>query len=101
MATLQDFRNERLKKLGKLRALGVDPYPSKTDRTSKNSEVKLNFEELEGRNVKVVGRIKNLRIMGKIGFIVIKDGSDSLQLFAAEDALSSADYANSELAFKD
>jgi lysyl-tRNA synthetase class 2 len=101
MATLQDFRNERLKKLEKLRALGVNPYPSKTDRTVKNSEVKLKFEEFEGQKVKVVGRIKNLRIMGKIGFIVIKDESGSLQLFASEDNLGSADYANSELAFKD
>ena len=101
MATLQDFRNERLKKLEKLRALGVNPYPSKTDRTVKNSEVKLKFEEFEGQKVKVVGRIKNLRIMGKIGFIVIKDESGSLQLFASEDNLDSADYANSELAFKD
>jgi lysyl-tRNA synthetase class 2 len=101
MATLQDFRNERLKKLEKLRALGVNPYPSKTDRTVKNSEVKLKFEEFESQNVKVVGRIKNLRIMGKIGFIVIKDESGSLQLFASEDNLGSADYANSELAFKD
>ena len=49
MATLQDFRNERLKKLEKLRALGVNPYPSKTDRTVKNSEVKLKFEEFEGQ----------------------------------------------------
>ena len=98
---MQDFRNERLKKLEKLRALGVNPYPSKTDRTVKNSEVKLKFEEFEGQKVKVVGRIKNLRIMGKIGFIVIKDESGSLQLFASEDNLGSADYANSELAFKD
>ena len=50
MATLQDFRNERLKKLEKLRALGVNPFPSKTDRTVKNSEVKLKFEEFESQN---------------------------------------------------
>ncbi|HRV75794.1 MAG TPA: OB-fold nucleic acid binding domain-containing protein, partial [Candidatus Saccharimonadales bacterium] len=101
MATLQDFRNERLRKLAELKKLGVNPYPAKASRTKKNSEVKEDFSNLEGKVVTVVGRIKNIRKMGKIGFIVIKDEFDSLQLFLAEAELGVPDYNNSELGFSD
>jgi lysyl-tRNA synthetase class 2 len=101
MATLQDYRNERLRKLGELKRLGLNPYPAKSNRTNKNAEIKDNFSELEGIVVSVVGRIKNIRKMGKIGFIVIKDESDSLQLFLSEAELGVPDYANSELSFSD
>lgn len=99
MATLQDFRNERLRKLEELKRLGVNPYPAKANRTNKNSEVKEGFAELEGERATVVGRIKNIRKMGKIGFVVIKDESDSLQLFLAEQELGVPDYSNSEIGF--
>jgi lysyl-tRNA synthetase, class II len=101
MATLQDFRNERLKKLEQLKRLGVNPYPAKVNRTHKNAEIKLSFEKLEGKEVSVVGRIKNIRKMGKIGFVVIKDESDSLQLFLSESELGVPDYKNSELGFSE
>jgi len=101
MATLQDFRNERLRKLEELKRLGVNPYPAKATRTNNNAEIKSNFTELEGKVVSVVGRIKNIRKMGKIGFIVIKDNSDSLQLFLSESELGVPDYANSELGFSE
>ena len=101
MATLQDYRNERLRKLEELKRLGLNPYPAKSNRTNKNAEIKDNFSELEGSVVSVVGRIKNIRKMGKIGFIVIRDESDSLQLFLSEAELGVPDYANSELSFSD
>ncbi len=101
MATLQDYRNERIKKLEQLKVLGINPYPSSSERTNYNSEIELKFSELEGSNVSVVGRIKNIRKMGKIGFIVIEDQTGRLQLFLSEDSLSSADRANSELKFSE
>ena len=39
MATLKDYRDERLKKLSELRALGINPYPAKSYRTHKLIEV--------------------------------------------------------------
>lgn len=101
MATLQDFRNERLRKLEELRRLGVNPYPAKVNRTNTNADIKANFDKLEGKVVSVVGRIKNIRKMGKIGFVVIKDESDSLQLFLSESELGVADYSNSGISFGD
>jgi lysyl-tRNA synthetase class 2 len=101
MATLQDYRNERLKKLEQIKALGVNPYPAKSRRTHNNSEIALKFSELEGSTVSVVGRIKNIRKMGKIGFIVIEDSSGQIQLFLHENTLTSESRQNSELKFSE
>ena len=42
---LEDYRNERLKKLEEIRERGIDPYPAKTRRTAKISDVVDHFEE--------------------------------------------------------
>jgi lysyl-tRNA synthetase class 2 len=100
MATLKDFRDERLRKLEELKTLGVNPYPAKATRTHKNKQILESFSELEGNNVVVVGRIKSIRKFGKIAFIVVKDDSEALQLFwRASDR--QADYAQGEIAMKD
>jgi lysyl-tRNA synthetase class 2 len=81
MATLKDYRDERLRKLQELKALGVNPYPATANRTHRLSKVTDNFEQLNGQNVSVVGRIVNIRKFGKIAFMVLRDASGSLQLF--------------------
>ncbi|NBU33362.1 lysine--tRNA ligase [bacterium] len=97
MATLKDFRDERLRKLAELKELGVNPYPANAERTHKNLQIKDDFKALEGTQVTVVGRIQSLRKFGKIAFVVIKDDSAQLQLFwTASDA--QPDYTNNELA---
>ena len=101
MATLQDYRNERLRKLGEIKALGINPYPAKSARTHNDADIALKFSELEGQNVTLVGRIKNIRKMGKIGFIVLEDFSGKIQLFLHEDALTSENRENSELKFSE
>lgn len=100
MATLKDYRDERLRKLAELKSLGVNPYPAGATRTHKNQLIESDFNNLQGKTVTVVGRIKSIRKFGKIAFVVIKDDTASLQLFwRAGD--TTADYANSELAMKD
>jgi len=81
MATLQDFRDERIKKLEKLRELGAEPYPASTRRTIGAGEITSDFEKLEGTTQTVVGRIVSLRKFGKLAFIVIRDVSGEIQLF--------------------
>lgn len=81
MATLQDYRNERLRKLQELKELGVNPYPSKTERTHHANEIINQFDTLEGQTVTVVGRIAGLRKFGKLAFIVLRDHSGQVQLF--------------------
>ena len=84
MATLKDYRNERLRKLEELKKLGVDPYPAHATRTHTLAEVTDTFDHLEGKEVSVVGRVINIRRFGKIAFIAIRDASGRLQLFFRE-----------------
>ena len=97
MATLKELRDERLRKLEDLRALGVNAYPADTHRTHANLAIHADFKELEGKTVTVNGRITSIRKFGKIAFIVIKDSSDKLQLFWSQKDDTAANRANSEL----
>lgn len=81
MATLQDYRNERLRKLEELQKLGIDSYPARSERTHTCNQIVNDFENLEGKEVSVVGRVMNLRKFGKLAFIVLRDSSGQVQLF--------------------
>lgn len=99
MATLKDFRDERIRKLNELKQLGINPYPAKAERTHETKNIHELFNELENKEVTVVGRIKSIRKFGKLAFVVIQDGSNEpLQLFIREDkAVSEPNRSNSEL----
>ncbi len=97
MSTLKDYRNERLRKLDELRKLGVNPYPSDSVRTHHNRQIIDDFAKLEGKSVSVVGRIVNIRKIGKIAFVVIRDASGSLQLFIRDGEIAKLDPKNSQL----
>jgi lysyl-tRNA synthetase, class II len=81
MATLQDYRNERLRKLEQLKELGIETYPAESHRTHTNDTVTADFNKLEGQTVTVTGRIVGIRKFGKLAFIVLKDFSGQIQLF--------------------
>ncbi|MDR2524146.1 MAG: lysine--tRNA ligase [Candidatus Nomurabacteria bacterium] len=81
MATLQDFRNERLRKLNEIREMGVDPYPAETTRDTEIGAVTADFAAMDGKTVTVAGRITSIRKFGKIAFIVVRDYSGEVQLF--------------------
>ncbi len=102
MATLQDFRDERLRKLASLKELGINPYPAETHRDHMASEVIEQFDSLEGQEVTVAGRIMSIRKFGKLAFIVIRDMSGSLQLFIRSgETNQNVDRSNSELIMPD
>ncbi len=81
MATLQDYRDERLRKLQELKTLGVNPYPADAHRTHGAGDVVAKFEELQGQTVTVAGRVVGIRKFGKLAFIVLRDFSGQVQLF--------------------
>ncbi len=97
MATLQELRNERLRKLEELKQLGINPYPADSARTHHLSEITSSFESLEGEEVHVVGRITGIRKMGKIAFVVVKDASGQLQLFIRDGEMKPANVERSEV----
>ncbi|QQG51229.1 MAG: lysine--tRNA ligase [Candidatus Saccharibacteria bacterium] len=81
MATMKEFREERIKKLEKLHSMGYNPYPAKANRTVMADAISANFDTLNGKSETVFGRIKSIRKFGKIAFIVVRDFSGSVQLF--------------------
>jgi len=97
MATLKDFRDERLRKLAELKELGINPYPAKATRTHNLSQISDEFDELENTEVTVVGRIKSIRKFGRIAFVVIRDESGEIQLFWRPKDGIAADRSKSEL----
>lgn len=81
MATLKELRDERLRKLAQLQSLGVNPYPAESHRTHMCGAIRDNFDELQGQQVTIAGRIKSIRKFGKIAFMVVRDASGDLQAF--------------------
>ncbi|MCL1929909.1 lysine--tRNA ligase [Candidatus Saccharibacteria bacterium] len=100
MATLQDFRDERIRKLEEIKKLGINPYPANSGRTIMAAEATKSFEKLQGRTETVVGRIKSIRKFGKLAFIVVEDFSGSLQLFIRDGEIGNVNPENGELGIK-
>ncbi|KGK83948.1 MULTISPECIES: lysine--tRNA ligase [unclassified Clostridium] len=73
---------ERRQKFFDLQAAGKDPFDVyKVERTHTSNEVKENYEELEGKEVTVAGRLMSKRVHGKAGFSDIHDRYGKLQLY--------------------
>ena len=100
MATLQDYRNERLRKLAALRELGVDPYPAHAARTHTCAEVVEKFDELAGQTISVAGRIVSIRSFGKLAFIKLRDASGDVQLYLQKDDVAGLDASRGTLGMK-
>lgn len=94
MATLKDYRDERIRKLDELKSLGINPYPADSHRTHMAADVVNKFSELEGQTATVAGRITGIRKFGKLAFIVVKDGSGTIQLFLHAPDVQSLDSSN-------
>lgn len=100
MATLADFRNERLKKLQALQDLGINPYPAHAERTMGAGRVVADFDNLAGSTQTVVGRIVSLRKFGKLAFIVVRDMTGEIQLFVQAGKIEDLDATQSQLGLK-
>lgn len=76
----------RREKLGKLRAMGIDPYPAALYPVNSTSQgIKENFEE--GKNVVVSGRLMSRRIQGKASFAEIQDSAGRIQVYFNRDEI--------------
>ncbi|MDO6491952.1 MULTISPECIES: lysine--tRNA ligase [unclassified Cellulophaga] len=80
----------RREKLGKLREMGINPYPADlypVNTTSK--QVKENFEE--GKQVVISGRLMSRRIQGKASFAELQDGEGRIQVYFNRDEICTGD----------
>ena len=101
MATLKDYRDERLRKLEELKSKGFDAYPAEANRTHMSHEVIEKFGELENKDVTVVGRVMAIRKFGKLGFVVVRDMSGSVQLFLRDGDVAKTDGENGFVGIED
>ena len=97
MANLKELRDERIRKLGELRSLGIDPYPATSHRTHMTNQVVTEFDTLEGKTVTIAGRVTGIRKFGQLAFIVVRDVSGQIQLFLKTDTVESLDAGDSRL----
>lgn len=80
--TLEKIREERLEQLKFLESKGINPYPPEPPaRTHTNIEITNNYNELESKDVSVLGRITSIRGHGKLYFFDINDSSGKVQVF--------------------
>jgi len=87
---LLKVRREKLKELQKS---GNNPFEiMKYDVTHHSSEIKENFDSLEGKEVSVAGRIMQKRVMGKASFCNVQDLKGSIQSYVARDSLGEDFY---------
>ncbi len=99
MAQADDFlgqRQRRLENLQKLKDLGVDPYPAKAHKQLSNEDIIKKFQELEGKEVTVAGRLISFRDHGKLIFADLLDQSGKVQLCLKQDEFS-GDLSQSEI----
>ena len=83
----------RLEKLEELQKEGKNPYEiTKYDRTETSGQIKNNYEEFEGKDVSVAGRIMAKRIMGKASFCTIQDGDGRIQSYVSINDLGEESY---------
>lgn len=83
----------RREKLAALQEAGKNPFEiTKYDVTHHSSDVKENFEELEGKSVSLAGRIMSKRVMGKASFCHIQDLKGTIQVYVARDNIGEDSY---------
>ncbi len=83
----------RRDKLAELQAAGKDPFViTKYDVTAHSSDVRENYEELEGKEVSVAGRMMFKRVMGKASFCNIQDLKGRVQVYVARDSIGEEPY---------
>ena len=90
---INHLRQVRRDKLAELQANGQDPFQiTKFDVTHHSKEVKEHFDELEGKQVVLAGRIMSKRIMGKASFCNILDLQGNIQSYVARDSIGEDEY---------
>ncbi len=84
----------RRDKLAALQDAGNDPYAiTKYEQTHHAAEIVENFEELDGKEVSVAGRLMTWRDMGKASFVDLRDGSGRIQIYIRINDIGEEMYA--------
>ena len=90
---LDELHKIRVQKLRDLQAEGNDPFViTKCDVTHHSADIKADFDDLDGKEVSVAGRLMSKRIMGKASFCNVQDLKGSIQSYVARDCIGEDEY---------
>ena len=90
---LNQLLKVRRDKLAELQEAGKDPFKiTKYDVTVHSSDIKENYEEWEGKEVSVAGRMMSKRVMGKASFCNVQDLKGNIQTYVARDSIGEESY---------
>ena len=93
--TLSEQEQVRRAKLQKLVDEGKDPYvKTKFNVTALSADIKDNFEEFEGKEVTVAGRLMSRRVMGKASFAGISDRNGKIQVYVTRQDIGEDEYTS-------
>ena len=83
----------RREKLAELQEQGNDPFTiTKYDVTAHTQQIKDNYEQFEGKDVSIAGRMMSKRVMGKASFCNIQDRDGNIQCYVARDSIGDDAY---------
>ena len=92
-AELNHVLKARREKLEQLQAAGKDPFCiTKYDVTAHSSDIKENYEQWEGKEASIAGRLMFKRVMGKASFANVQDLKGSIQIYVSRDSLGEETY---------
>jgi lysyl-tRNA synthetase class 2 len=90
---INKLRAVRREKLAELQAAGQDPFEQVAyDQTHHSDDIRRGFEELEGKEVSLAGRMMSKRVMGKASFCHIQDRDGTMQCYVTRDDLGEEEY---------
>ena len=90
---LNQLLKVRREKLKDLQDNGKDPFQiTKFDVTAHSSEIKDNFEQMDGKEVTIAGRMMSKRVMGKASFCNVQDLKGNIQSYVARDSVGEEAY---------
>ena len=92
-AELNHVLKARREKLAQLQAEGKDPFQiTKYDVTAHSADIKEHYEEWEGKEASVAGRLMFKRVMGKASFANVQDLKGNIQIYVSRDSLGEESY---------
>ncbi len=91
---IDEIKKARLDKLEEIKKSGIDPYPSKSQRTHTAKQALDNFDDLSKskKEVSLAGRIRTIRTHGGLTFMNLEDQSGQIQLFFKRDEIGQEKY---------
>jgi len=91
---MNDIIRSRREKLDALLAAGENPFEVFSyDKTHSSKQVAEHFDELEGKQARLAGRLISKRVMGKASFAHVLDNEGTIQIYAKRDVLGEEAYA--------